>query len=127
MPNTLSSSVCKDRDTRHEARRARVHVNRENGTNQTAGTSPAIDHILISAVVALSLHAAAVVHLALLSPVLIALLLIGTVAAIETAGRGAEHAMMTGVVTGDAANQGALDAALGLGGLRRRQRECGNR
>jgi hypothetical protein len=98
-----------------------------NEMNQTAGTSPAIDHILVSAVVTLRLHAASAVHLVLLSPILIPLLLIGAVAAIETAGCGAEHAMMTGVVTGDATDQRSLDAAPGLGGLRRRQREYGNR
>src|SRR4051812_50190742 len=37
-------------------------------------------------------------------------------AAVETAGGGAEDAVMAGIVAGDAADDGALDAALGVGG-----------
>jgi hypothetical protein len=47
--------------------------------------------------------------------VLLALLLIGAMAAIGASGNGPEHAMMTGIVTGDAADHGTLQAALGLG------------
>jgi type IV secretory pathway TrbL component len=61
------------------------------------------------------------VHLALL--LLLLLLLVGVVAAVETAGGGAEHAVMTGIVAGDAADDGALDAALGIGGGGRAQHE----
>jgi hypothetical protein len=43
-------------------------------------------------------------------------LLLGVAAAIEAAGSGAEDAVMTGVVAGDAADDGALDAAFGIGG-----------
>jgi hypothetical protein len=37
-------------------------------------------------------------------------------AAVETAGGSAEHAVMAGVVTGDTADGGALEATLGVGG-----------
>src|SRR3954465_8526521 len=38
------------------------------------------------------------------------------VAAVEAAGGGAEDAVMASIVAGDAADDGALDAALGVGG-----------
>src|SRR6185312_15118270 len=43
---------------------------------------------------------------------LLAILLVGAVAAVEAAGGGAEHAVMAGVMAGDAADHGALEAAL---------------
>src|SRR5258708_34362045 len=46
---------------------------------------------------------------------LLARLLLGVAAAIDTAGDRTEHAMMDGIVTGDAADHGALQAALGVG------------
>ena len=49
--------------------------------------------------------------LALLQP----LLLLGAVAAVEAAGGGTEHAVMAGIVTGNAADHGAFQAALGVG------------
>jgi hypothetical protein len=54
--------------------------------------------------------------LAVILALLLALLLLGAMAAIETAGGCAEHAVMASVVTGDAADRGALQAALGFGG-----------
>ena len=51
--------------------------------------------------------------------------LVGVVAAIEAAGGSAEHAMMAGIMTGDTADDGALDAALGVGGRCRGQNKCG--
>jgi hypothetical protein len=54
-------------------------------------------------------------RLALTLALLPLVLLVGAVTAIEAAGRGAEYAVMTGIVTGDAADHGALDAALGVG------------
>ena len=42
-------------------------------------------------------------------------LLLGVVAAVGAAGDGAEHAMMAGIVTGNAAHRRALQAALGVG------------
>ena len=50
---------------------------------------------------------------------LLTLLLLGAVAAIEAAGGGAKHAMVTSVMTGDAADCGALQATLGFGALGR--------
>src|SRR5690242_14355731 len=48
-------------------------------------------------------------------------------AAVEAAGGGTEHAVMTGIMAGDAADDGALDAALGVGGGGRAQHEqCGS-
>jgi hypothetical protein len=43
------------------------------------------------------------------------ILLVGVVAAVEAAGGGAEYAVMTGIVAGDTADHGALEAALGVG------------
>jgi hypothetical protein len=42
-------------------------------------------------------------------------LFLGAMAAVGAAGDGADHAVMAGIVTGDAADHGALDAALGVG------------
>jgi len=47
--------------------------------------------------------------------------LLGVVAAIGAAGDGADHGMMAGIMTGDAADHRALQAALGIGGA------CGQR
>src|SRR5258708_18181512 len=57
---------------------------------------------------------------------LLLVLLLGAVAAVEAAGGGAEHAVMAGIVTGDAADHGALQAALGVSGRSRNQRQCGD-
>ena len=46
---------------------------------------------------------------------LLAVLLFRAMAAVETAGRGAEHAVVAGIVTGDAADHGAFQAAFGVG------------
>jgi hypothetical protein len=46
---------------------------------------------------------------------LLAILLIGAVAAVETAGGSAEQAVMAGIMAGDAADGRALEAALGVG------------
>jgi hypothetical protein len=48
------------------------------------------------------------------------------VAAVEAAGGGAEHPVMSGIVAGDAADHRALDAALGGGGRRREDDERGD-
>jgi len=50
----------------------------------------------------------------LLIALTLTVLLVGVVAAVEAAGGGAEHAMVTGVMAGDATDDGALDAALGV-------------
>ena len=50
---------------------------------------------------------------------LLPLLLVGAMAAVEASGGGAEHAVMAGKVTGDAADHGAFQAALGVGRWRR--------
>src|ERR1700761_1764315 len=55
---------------------------------------------------------------------LLARLLLGAMAAIGAAGDGAEHAVMAGIVTGDAADRGALQAALGVGGIRGQGQRC---
>ena len=60
------------------------------------------------------LHPPLAVHLGLL---LLTILLLGAMPAIEAAGGGTEHAVVTGIMAGDAADDGALDAALGLGSL----------
>ena len=52
----------------------------------------------------------------LLWQLLLALLLPGAVAAVEAADRCAEHAVTAGIVTGDAADGCAFQAALGVGG-----------
>jgi len=69
--------------------------------------------------------------LLLLLPLLLPFLLVGVMAAVEASGGGAEHAMMSGVMAGDAADSGALQAALGVGRMsrerkRRRGEQCGN-
>src|SRR5229473_647532 len=46
---------------------------------------------------------------------LLLFLLLGAVAAVEAAGGGAEHAVMAGIVTGDAADRGAFQAAFCIG------------
>src|SRR5258707_1069562 len=46
---------------------------------------------------------------------LLALLFIGAMAAIGATGDGAEHAVMSGIMTGDAADRGAPEATLGIG------------
>jgi hypothetical protein len=51
-------------------------------------------------------------------------LLPGVVAAVEAAGDGAEHTMMTGVVAGDAADRRAFQAAPGVGGIRGQREGC---
>jgi len=62
---------------------------------------------------------------------LLPLLILGVVAAVETAGRRAKHAVMTGVMPGHAADHGALDAASGLGTIggntkRDNDEQCGD-
>ena len=57
---------------------------------------------------------------------LLSLLFLGTVTAIEAAGGSANQTMMTGIVTGDAADHCALQAAPGIGGRRGRQRQRGS-
>ena len=54
--------------------------------------------------------------------VLLPVLFVGAVAAVGAAGDGAEHAVVAGIVTGDAADHGALQAALGV--RRRGGNEC---
>ena len=56
---------------------------------------------------------------------LLARLLLGVVTAVEAAGGGAEHAVMAGVVTGDAADRRPFQAALGVGRRQRNRRERG--
>ena len=46
---------------------------------------------------------------------LLALLLLGAMAAVGASGESADHAMMSGNVTGDAADRGAFQAAFGVG------------
>src|SRR5580692_3486347 len=50
------------------------------------------------------------------------LLLPGVTAAVDAAGDRAEHAVMDGIVPGDAADRGALQAALGVGGFNRQRK-----
>ena len=62
---------------------------------------------------------------------LLPLLLLGAMATVEAAGSGTKHAVMTGIMTGDAADHGALQATLGLGafgrdGERGDDEQCGN-
>jgi hypothetical protein len=69
--------------------------------------------------------------LLLLLPLLLPLLLVGAVAADEASGGGAEHAVVPRVMTGDAADHGALQAALGVGRMSRERKhgrgeQCGN-
>ena len=52
------------------------------------------------------------------------LLLLRVAAAVDAAGDGAEHAVMAGIVTGDAADRRALQAALGIGGGRSQRKRC---
>jgi hypothetical protein len=56
--------------------------------------------------------------LPLLRP-LLHLLLLGAVAALKAAGGSTQQTLMAGIVTGDAADHRALQAALGLGSGRR--------
>ena len=44
------------------------------------------------------------------------ILFVGAVAAVEAAGGGAEHAMVAGIMAGDAADHGAFQAAFCVGG-----------
>ncbi len=46
----------------------------------------------------------------------LAVLFVGAVAAVGAAGDGAEHAVMAGIMAGDAADRGAFQAAFGVGG-----------
>ena len=57
---------------------------------------------------------------------LLARLLLGVVPAVEAAGGGAEHAVVAGIVTGDAADRRPFQAALGVGGRRRNRHERGS-
>jgi hypothetical protein len=50
---------------------------------------------------------------------LLTLLLLGAVTPIEAASGRTKHAVMAGIMTGDAADHGTLQATLGLGALRR--------
>ena len=68
--------------------------------------------------------------LAVILALLLALLLVGTMASVKTAGCRAERTVMAGIVTGDAADHGTLQAALGLGasgraGERNNDEQCG--
>src|SRR5882724_11113058 len=56
----------------------------------------------------------------------LAVLFVGAVAAIGAAGDGAEHAVVSGIVTGDAADHGALQTALGVGRRGGNDRERGD-
>jgi hypothetical protein len=53
--------------------------------------------------------------LAVILALLLALLLVGAMAPVKTTGGRTECAVMAGIVTGDAADHGALQAALGFG------------
>src|ERR1700726_101361 len=55
---------------------------------------------------------------------LLLLLLPGGGAAVGASGDDAQYAGMTGVVTGDAADHRALQAALGVGSIRRQRKRC---
>ena len=66
-------------------------------------------------------------RLSLTLALLLPLLLLGMMTAVETSGRGTEHAVMPGVVTGDTADHGALDAALGVGRSGQGQRQQSRR
>jgi hypothetical protein len=57
--------------------------------------------------------------LLLLLLLLLPLLLIGAMAAVEASGGSTEHAVTAGKVTGDAADHGAFQTALGVGRWRR--------
>jgi hypothetical protein len=59
-------------------------------------------------------------------PLLLARLPVRGVAAIEAAGGGAEHTVMTGEMSGSASDDGALDAALSIGGGSGRERQRGD-
>jgi hypothetical protein len=63
--------------------------------------------------------------LLLLLPLLLPLLLVGAMAAVEASGGGTEHAVMSRVMAGDAADRGAFQAALGDGRIcsKRKRRE----
>jgi hypothetical protein len=62
----------------------------------------------------------------MLGLLLLAFLLFGAVAPVEATGGSTKQAVMAGVVTGDAADRRALEAALGFGGpARKRERNNG--
>jgi hypothetical protein len=67
--------------------------------------------------------------LGLAMPLLLPRLPVGCVAAIEAARRSAKHAVVTGEMSGGTSDDGALDAAFGIGGGGRRecQRSDGER
>ena len=56
--------------------------------------------------------------LAVILTLLLALLLLGAMTSIKATGSCAEYAVMAGIVTGDAADRGALQATLGFGASR---------
>jgi hypothetical protein len=60
-----------------------------------------------------------------LLPLLLPLLFVGAMAADEASGGGAEHAVMSRVMAGEAADRGAFQAALGVGRIcsKRKRRE----
>jgi len=53
----------------------------------------------------------------LLFLLLLPLLLLSMMSSIEASGGSAEHAVMAGIVSGGAANHGAFDTTLGVGGI----------
>jgi len=55
---------------------------------------------------------------------LLLFLLLGAVMAVEAAGRSTQHAMVTGKMTGSAADRRALQATLGLGIIGRERKRC---
>ena len=63
---------------------------------------------------------ASVLCVRLLVSSLLLLLLPGMMAAVETAGGGAEKTMMAGIMSGNAADRRALQAAFGLGRICRK-------
>src|SRR5260221_6556490 len=58
--------------------------------------------------------------------VVLVILFVGTVAAVGATGDGAEHAVVSGIMTGNAADHGALQAALGGGRRGGNERERGD-
>ena len=69
---------------------------------------------------------AVVLDVLLMLRLLLPRLLLGVVTAVEAAGGSSKKPVVTGIMTGDAANGRALQAALGVGGRRSRQRERGD-
>jgi hypothetical protein len=57
---------------------------------------------------------------------LLAVLLLGAVATVEAAGSGAKHAVMAGIMARDAADHGALQTAIGIGGRTSAKRNEGD-